>query len=76
MTSLQDLIDDREVFTPMKAANYLGIGKSVAYAMFNEPGFPCFHIGRRKFVVWSDLYAWLKENKTVKAREGGCENDD
>ncbi|SDA79063.1 Helix-turn-helix domain-containing protein [Butyrivibrio sp. INlla18] len=65
MTSIQDLIDEKKIFTPAEAAKYLGIGKTVAYAMFREPGFPCFHIGRRKFVVWDDLYKWLIENKAV-----------
>lgn len=64
MTTIKDLIDEKKIFSPMEMAEYLGIGKTVAYAMFNEPDFPCFHIGRRKFVVWADLYTWLRENKT------------
>ena len=65
MTTMKDLINEKKVFTPVEMAKYLGIGRTVAYAMFNEPGFPCFQIGRRKFVLWDDLYAWLKVNKTV-----------
>ena len=75
MTSINDLIDEKKVFTPIEMAEYLGIGKTVAYAMFNEPGFPCFHIGRRKFVVWADLYAWLKENKTTSNGKGDRDDD-
>ena len=75
MTTLKNLIDEKKIFSPMEMAEYLGIGKTVAYAMFNEPGFPCFHIGRRKFVVWGDLYAWLRKNKmTGTADEEGDEN--
>ena len=77
MSSIKDLIDERKVFTPLEMAEYLGIGRTVAYAMFKEPNFPCFHIGRRKFVLWGDLYAWLKDHKsseTNKEREE-CEHD-
>lgn len=71
MSTIKDLTGDKKIFTPAELAEYLGIGKTSAYAMFNEPGFPCFHIGRRKFVVWADLYAWLKENKME-----GCDDYD
>ena len=76
MTTLKDLIDEKKIFSPMEMAEYLGIGKTVAYAMFNEPGFPCFHIGRRKFVVWADLYAWLKANKMANMADKEREADD
>lgn len=66
MTALKELMDNKKVLTPVSMAEYLGIGKTVAYAVFKEPGFPCFHIGRRKFVLWEDLYNWLKKNKMVK----------
>ena len=65
MATMKEQIDEKKVFTPVEMAKYLGIGRTVAYAMFNEPGFPSFQIGRRKFVMWEDLYAWLKANKTV-----------
>ena len=74
MTTLKELIDEKKVFTPTELASYLGVGKTVAYAMFNEPGFPCFHIGRRKFVMWGDLYVWLMENKSTQEK-GGAIND-
>ncbi len=61
--AISEQIDEKTVFTPMEVAKYLGIGKTVVYAMFKEPGFPCFRVGRRKFVLWGDLYRWLKENK-------------
>ena len=76
MTTLKNLIDEKKIFSPTKLAEYLGIGKTVAYAMFNEPGFPCFHIGRRKFVVWTDLYTWLKENKMVHMTDKDGDEDD
>ena len=75
MTTINDLIDEKKIFTPTEMAEYLGIGKTVAYAMFKEPGFPCFKIWRRKFVVWGDLYAWLKENKAVRMSERSVGND-
>ena len=63
-------MDSKKVLSPTDSAEYLGISKTLAYAMFNEKDFPCFYIGRRKFVIWSDLYKWLMENK-IKTREEG-----
>ena len=37
MTTINDLIDAKKIFTPTEMAEYLGIGKTVAYAMFKEP---------------------------------------
>ena len=75
MKTIKDLTDEKKVYSPTEVAEYLGIGKTMAYAMFNEPDFPCFQIGRRKFVLWSELYKWLKENKKTSSsgKDGGVD---
>lgn len=70
--TIKEMIDERKVFSPTDLAAYLGIGKGAAYDLFNEPGFPCFYIGSRKFVMWSDLYTWLHETKSISVKKGGA----
>lgn len=44
-----------------KALVAIGIPRAAAYNLFNRADFPTVHIGRRKFVRSSKLYAFLDE---------------
>ena len=77
MNNTSKTVDEKKVFSPSEAADYLGIGKTTAYAMFNEPDFPCFRIGRRKFVLWSDMYDWLRNKRSghVSGKEAAADEE-
>ena len=63
----EECLKNKDVYSPAEAADYLGIGKTLAYAIFREPGFPCFRIGHRKFVMKNDMCSWLKKNGAAVA---------
>ena len=44
--------------------DYLGLGRSTVYAMFQIPGFPATRVGRRLIVSERALSEWLARGGT------------
>ncbi|MBQ6407882.1 MAG: helix-turn-helix domain-containing protein [Butyrivibrio sp.] len=68
--------DDTRLLNTKETARYLGIGRTKVYAMFNEPDFPFMYVGRKKVVMWKDLYAWLMKHTKGKTVVGGKDSND
>ena len=59
---------EKSVLNPKEAAAYLGVSKSVMYALFHSEGFPVLTLGKKlKKVLKSELDAYLQK----KSHEGG-----
>jgi len=41
----------KEYFSVIEMADYLGIGRSQAYALVKSDSFPCFKLGGRKIII-------------------------
>lgn len=46
---------------PLEAQVYLGIGRSLAYQIFNRPDFPAIRLGRKLLVRVDRLDAWIDQ---------------
>ncbi len=58
----------KSILNPKEVSDYLGISKSVAYALFRAKDFPALTLGKKlKKVLKSELDAYLQK----KSHEGG-----
>ena len=45
--------------TVQQMANALNISRNTAYELVKQPGFPCFHVGKRILINRDMLQTWL-----------------
>ncbi len=54
----------KEYFSPDEMAEWIGIGRTLAYRLLSSGEIPSYKIGRRRIVSRSDVEAWLEERKS------------
>ena len=47
--------------TVSQMAKELNVSRNTAYELTKQPGFPCFHVGKRVLVNRGMLQAWLDD---------------
>jgi excisionase family DNA binding protein len=54
----------KEYFSPEEMAEWIGIGRTLAYRLLSSGEIPSYKIGRRRIVGRSDVEAWLEKRKS------------
>ena len=52
---------EKATMSVQELASQLGISLPKAYELVKQPGFPCFHVGKRILVNRDMLQAWLND---------------
>lgn len=60
---------DNKSLSPKEYAKLEGIGLTLAYELFNTPGFPSYRQGRSLRVSYADAIAWRKKQIEQFAKE-------
>jgi len=54
----------KEYFSPEEMAEWIGIGRTLAYRLLSSRQIPSYKIGRRRIVSRKDVEAWLEQQKS------------
>lgn len=57
---MEEKIKNNDFMTIDEMADYLHIGRSLAYDLVHRPNFPVFKIGKRLIVNREKLISWLE----------------
>ncbi len=57
------------VLSIVEMGEYLGIGRSLAYSLAHEDGFPCFRVGKRILIPVKELDSWLCQKASTFDRK-------
>jgi predicted DNA-binding transcriptional regulator AlpA len=57
---------EKEYLTPEDLTDMLNIGRSKAYAVFNDPEFPAYKIGRHLYTTQHEFDEWFASKKVKK----------
>lgn len=75
-TNQENYKDKKVLMSPMEMAKHLGIGRTTAYALIKEPGFPRVKIGSRVYVFKESLHKWLEsKERDANNRKGVMLNE-
>lgn len=61
-----DEVTDDTMMTKSDVADYLNIGETSVWKLFNYPGFPFIQIGRKRMVRYKDLCEFLERSRGRK----------
>ena len=58
---------EKLTLTVIEVGERLGISKPLTYALCDQPGFPCFRIGKRKIIPLDAFKEWLETQANSKS---------